>query len=61
VLFSLKATLETVISMHVELLNKGGYIPTSEDIQCLVARGGTVQDTLEIAKDVARRLLDAQS
>ncbi len=37
------------------------HIPTSEDVQGLVARGGTVQDTLEIAKDVARRLLDAQS
>jgi hypothetical protein len=48
-----------MISVHIESLDEGGYIPTSEDIQGLVAREGTVQDTLEIAKGVARRLLDA--
>ena len=53
--------METMINVHVEALDEGGYVATSEDVQGLVAQGRTVQETLEIAKDVARRLLDAQA
>lgn len=53
--------METMINVHVEALEEGGYVATSEDVQGLVAQGRTVQETLEIAKDVARRLLDAQA
>ena len=53
--------MERLIKLHVEALGEGGYVATSEDIQGLVAQGRTVQETLQIAQDVARRLLEAQS
>jgi len=46
--------------LHVEPLLEGGYQTTSDDIQGLVAQDRTVAETLEIARDVARRLLESQ-
>ena len=51
---------ESCLMLHVERLPEGGYLATSEAIQGLVAQGRTVAETLEIARDVARRLLEAQ-
>ncbi len=51
---------ESCVMLHVEHLPEGGYLATSEAIQGLVAQGRTVSETLEIARDVARRLLEAQ-
>ena len=34
---------------------------TSEDIPGLVAQGRTITETLEIARDVAKKLLEAQA
>jgi predicted RNase H-like HicB family nuclease len=51
---------ETCLMVHVERLPEGGYLATSEALQGLVAQGRTVAETLEIARDVARRLLEAQ-
>lgn len=53
--------MERLIKLHVEALDEGGYVATSVDVQGLVAQGRTVQETLQIAQDVARRLLEAQS
>ncbi|HPB76805.1 MAG TPA: type II toxin-antitoxin system HicB family antitoxin [Chromatiaceae bacterium] len=53
--------MERLIRLHVEALDEGGYVATSEEVQGLVAQGRTVQETLQIAQDVARRLLEAQS
>lgn len=53
--------MERLIQVHVEKLSEGMYLVTSDEIQGLVAQGRTVNDTLEIARDVARRLLDAQA
>jgi predicted RNase H-like HicB family nuclease len=53
--------MESVINLHIEALEEGGYLATSEDVQGLVAQGRTVQETLDIAKDVARRLLEARA
>lgn len=53
--------MENLINLHIETLAEGGYIATSEDVQGLVAQGRTVQETIDIAKDVARRLLEAQA
>jgi hypothetical protein len=36
-------------------------LATSDAIQVLVAQGRTIQETLEIARDVAKKLLEAQS
>ena len=53
--------MERLIQIHIEKLPEGVYLATSDDIQGLVAQGRTVNETLEIARDVARRLLEAQA
>ena len=53
--------MEKVVRIHIEKLPQGLYLGTSEDIQGLVAQGRTVAETLEIARDVARKLLEAQA
>jgi predicted RNase H-like HicB family nuclease len=50
-----------MIQLHIEKLPEGGYLATSDVVQGLVARGGTIQETLEIARDVAKKLIEAQS
>jgi predicted RNase H-like HicB family nuclease len=52
--------MERIINLHIEKLPEGYYLATSDDIQGLVAQGRTVTETMEIARDVARRLLEAQ-
>jgi predicted RNase H-like HicB family nuclease len=54
-------TVEHVIQLHIEKLPEGVYLATSEEVQGLVAQGRTIQETLEIARDVAKKLLEAQS
>lgn len=51
---------ESCVMLHVERLPEGGYLATSEAIQGLVAQGRTMAETLEIARDVARKLLEVQ-
>jgi predicted RNase H-like HicB family nuclease len=53
--------MERTINLHVEKLPEGVYLATSDDLQGLVAQGRTVAETLEIARDVARKLIEAQS
>lgn len=53
--------MEKIINIHVEKLPEGFYLGTSDDIQGLVSQGRTVVETMEIARDVAGRLLEAQS
>jgi predicted RNase H-like HicB family nuclease len=55
------SNMERIIQIHIEKLPEGVYLATSDDIQGLVAQGRTVNETLEIARDVARRLLQAQA
>ena len=52
--------MESTIRLHIEKLPEGFYLATSDEIQGLVAQGRTIQETLEIARDVARRLIEAQ-
>jgi predicted RNase H-like HicB family nuclease len=52
--------MERIINLHIEKLPEGYYLATSDDIQGLVAQGRTVSETMEIARDVARRLIEAQ-
>ena len=52
--------MEKIINIHVEKLPEGVYLATSDDIQGLVAQGRTIWETLEIARDVARKLLEVQ-
>jgi predicted RNase H-like HicB family nuclease len=53
--------MEKVVNIHIEKLPEGLYLATSEDIQGLVAQGRTVSEVLEIARDVARKLMEAQA
>ncbi len=52
--------METIINIHIERLPEGYYLATSDDIQGLIAQGRTITETLEIARDVAKKLLEAQ-
>ena len=52
--------MERIINIHIEKLPEGVYLATSDDIQGLVAQGRTATEALEIARDVARKLIDAQ-
>ena len=49
-----------IIRIHIEKLPEGVYLATSDDVQGLVAQGRTIAETVEIARDVARKLLAAQ-
>ena len=53
--------MEHVIEIHIEKLPEGVYLATSDAVQGLVAQGRTIQETLEIARDVARKLIEAQT
>ncbi|MBI4199756.1 MAG: type II toxin-antitoxin system HicB family antitoxin [Chloroflexi bacterium] len=50
---------ETLIGLTVQPLTEGGYLATSEDLPGLVAQGRTLAETLEIAQDVARKLIES--
>lgn len=53
--------MEHIIQLHIEKLPEGMYLATSDEVQGLVAQGRTVQETIEIARDVAKKLIEAQS
>ena len=53
--------MEQIVNLHIEHLPEGVYLATSDDIPGLVAQGRTVIETLEIARDVAKKLLEAQA
>jgi len=50
---------ELILSITIEPLKEGGYLATSTDIQGLVAEGRTIAETIEIAQDVARKLIES--
>jgi len=50
---------EIFLEVHLESLPEGGFLATSEELPGLVAQGRTVAETLEIAQDVARKLIDS--
>jgi predicted RNase H-like HicB family nuclease len=53
--------MERVINIHIERLPEGPFLATSEDVPGLVAQGRTATETLEIARDVARKLIEARA
>ena len=53
--------MEHLIQLHIEKLPEGVYLATSDDVQGLIAQGRTVQETIEIARDVAKKLIEAQT
>jgi predicted RNase H-like HicB family nuclease len=53
--------MEHMIQLHIEKLPEGVYLATSDDVQGLLAQGRTLQETVEIARDVAKKLIESQS
>ena len=51
---------ERIVRIHIEKLPEGVYLATSDDVKGLVAQGRTIAETIEIARDVARKLLEVQ-
>ena len=52
--------MEHIATLHIEKLPEGSYLATSNDIPGLVAQGRTIAETLEIARDIAKKLLEAR-
>lgn len=50
---------EHLIPIRIEPLEEGGYLATSEVFPELLAQGRTVAETMEIAQDVARKLVES--
>lgn len=50
---------ELILSITIEPLEEGGYLATSDDLQGLIAQGRTIAETVEIAQDVARKLIES--
>lgn len=53
--------MEQIVNLHIEHSPEGVYLATSDDIPGLVVQGRTVTETLEIARDVVKKLLAAQA
>lgn len=53
--------MEGFINIHIERLPEGYYLATSDEVQGLVAQGRTIAETLEIARDVARIILESRT
>ena len=53
--------MEKLLNLHIEKLPEGLYLATSDNIQGLVAQGRTINETIEIARDIAKKLIEAQA
>src|SRR6266536_6619574 len=52
--------MELAIQVRIEELPEGLYLATSDELPGLVAPGRTVAEALNIARDVARKIMDAR-
>jgi predicted RNase H-like HicB family nuclease len=52
--------MELAVRVHIEELPEGLFLATSDELPGLVAQGRTVAEALEIARDVARKLIEAR-
>jgi len=48
-----------MIPIRIEKLEEGGYLAISDSIQGLIAPGRTIAKTMEIARDVAKKLIES--
>lgn len=51
--------MEVAIHIQIEKLPEGVYLAVSDELPGLVAQGDTVAVALEVARDVARKLIEA--
>ena len=52
--------MEKIVNLQIEKLPEGVYLATSDNLQGLVVQGNTVVETIEIARDVAKKLIESQ-
>jgi predicted RNase H-like HicB family nuclease len=52
--------MEPAIQIQIEELPEGVFLATSDELPGLVAQGRTMAEALEIARDVARKLIEAR-
>jgi predicted RNase H-like HicB family nuclease len=52
--------MELAIRIRIEELPEGIYLATSDELPGLVAQGRTVAEALDIARDIARKLIEAR-
>ena len=50
---------EYLIPISIEYLEEGQYLATSAVLQGLIAQGRTIAETIEIAEDVARKIIES--
>jgi predicted RNase H-like HicB family nuclease len=53
--------MELAIEIQIEELPEGLFLATSDQLSGLIAQGRTIAEALEIARDVAKRLIEARS
>lgn len=53
--------MELAIQVRIEELPEGLYLATSDELPGLVAQGRTVAEALDIARDVARKIIEVRS
>ena len=51
--------MERIVNLQIEKLPEGVYLATSDNVQGLVVQGNTITETIEIARDVAKKLIEA--
>jgi predicted RNase H-like HicB family nuclease len=52
--------MERIVNLQIEKLPEGVYLATSDNLQGLVVQGSSITETVEIARDVAKKLIEAQ-
>lgn len=50
---------EVAIKLHIEPLEEGGFVGTSDDVPGLVAEGRTILECVQIAQEVARKIAES--
>lgn len=50
---------EIVVPVSLKKLKNGGYLATSRVLRGLIAEGRSLAETMEIAQDVARKLIES--
>jgi predicted RNase H-like HicB family nuclease len=51
--------MEYLMPIRIEPLEEGGYLATSEVLPGFLAQGRSIAETIEIAQDVARKLIES--
>jgi predicted RNase H-like HicB family nuclease len=51
--------MEYKLNLHIEMVENGQYVAKSPDIPGLVAQGRTVREAVEIAEDVAKKIMES--